>query len=67
MKRPLEKCIKKLLATATDEQRTAIDEFMAVLEKDGDSGSIHSVLQTCIDMSGIDYVQACLNTIRRSS
>jgi hypothetical protein len=56
--------IQEFLKTATNRQLSAIGEFIAVLEKDGDSGSIHSTLEVCVDMSGVEYVERCLETIK---
>ncbi len=55
--------IEGFLKTATQKQRAAVGEFIGVLAKDGDSGSIHTVLETCLDMTSMEYLLECLKTI----
>lgn len=55
--------LESWLNTASNAQRIAVDEFIGVLDRSGDSGSMHSTLEACINMAGIDYVRQCLDII----
>lgn len=48
--------IERWLATASDADRIALDEFISVLRKNGDSGSLALVLRACVEQGGLDYV-----------
>lgn len=59
--------IEAFLATATDAQRIAMDEFIGVLTKGGDSGSAHVVMETLVACSGAPYVQEILKNVERQA
>lgn len=53
--------IEPWLAQATPEQRIAVDEFIGVLTKDGDSGSVHDVVAVLLKMVAADYLRGVID------
>lgn len=53
--------LEQWLTTATDAQRTAVDEFIGVLDKTGDSGSVHSVVEVLLDLVTAEYLKRALD------
>lgn len=56
--------VEKWLSKATDNQRILVDEFIGVLDKTGDSLSVHLTMRACVRFSGIEYIDRVLETIR---
>ena len=58
--------IEVWLAKATEAQRIALDEYLGVLDQDGDSGSVWDTLEALIAFTGLDYVRECLDTMEHT-
>lgn len=58
--------LEQWLATATDAQRTAVDEFIGVLDKDGDSGSVHSVVEVLLDRVTANYLKDAIDSAAKT-